>query len=87
MNAPPQGSEGDVQEAATLRWTIVGAVSAGGLFAAMSIYRSVASGGLELAHLNPIAVMTVIGATVGGLIGPMVGMARARIRERRANKP
>jgi hypothetical protein len=53
----------------------------------MSIYRSVASGGLELAHLNPIAVMTVIGATVGGLIGPMVGMARARIRERRANKP
>jgi hypothetical protein len=87
MNAPPPESEGDVQGAITLRWTIVGAISVGGFFAAGSIYRSLASGGIEVSHLNPIAVMTVIGATVGGLIGPLVGMARARIREKRANKP
>ncbi len=66
----------------TLRWTLIGAVGVGGLFAALSVYRSVASGGPAIQHLNPIAVMTVIGATVGGLIGPMVGVVVARFRNR-----
>ena len=87
MNAPPRESEENAEHAPTLRWTLIGAAVGGGLFAALSVYRSLASGGFELHHLNPIAVMTVIGATVGGLIGPMVGMARARFRERREAKP
>ena len=64
----------------TLYSTIIGMAWGGGLFAALSIYRSLASGGSVVQHLNPIAVMTVIGATVGGLIGPMIGAIRARRR-------
>jgi hypothetical protein len=42
----------------------------------------VASGGPVLQHLNPIAVLTVIGLTVGGLIGPMMGAIVTRLRNR-----
>ena len=66
----------------TLRWTIIGALWGGGVFAALSIYRSVASGGPVVQHLNPIAVLTVVGATVGGLIGPMIGTVVARRQDR-----
>ncbi len=45
----------------------------GGLFLALSLYRSFASGGPSLSHLNPIAIMTVIGVTVGALVGPLIG--------------
>ncbi len=55
------------------RWTIIGATVGGGLFLALSLYRSIASGGPSLSHLNPIGVMTVIGITVGALVGPLVG--------------
>ena len=55
------------------RWTIIGATVGGGLFLALSLYRSIASGGPSVSHLNPIGVMTVIGITVGALVGPLVG--------------
>ena len=55
------------------RWTMIGAAVGGGLFLALSVYRSIASGGPSWSHLNPIGVMTVIGATVGALVGPMMG--------------
>jgi ABC-type branched-subunit amino acid transport system permease subunit len=35
-----------------------------------------------MSHLNPIAVMTVIGFTVGALVGPLVGAIAARRRGR-----
>ena len=57
---------------------MIGAAMGGGLFLALSVYRSVASGGPSLSHLNPIGVMTVIGATVGALVGPMMGAIAAR---------
>ena len=82
MSHPSPGLQGGPPSGSTLRWTVVGAAWVGGLFAALSIYRSVASGGPALQHLNPIAIMTVIGATVGGLIGPMIGVIVARLRER-----
>ena len=60
------------------RWTMIGAAIGGGLFLSLSFYRSIASGGPSLSHLNPIAVMTVIGITVGALVGPLIGAIAAR---------
>ncbi|MCH7933177.1 MAG: hypothetical protein IIC36_04205 [Gemmatimonadetes bacterium] len=65
---------------ANVRWTTIGASAGGGLFLALSLYRSIASGGPSVSHLNPIGVMTVIGITVGALVGPMVGAIVARRR-------
>ena len=65
---------------ANVRWTIIGAAVGGGLFLALSLYRSIASGGPSVSHLNPIGVMTVIGITVGALVGPLVGAIVARRR-------
>ena len=55
------------------RWTLIGATTGGGLFLALSLYRSIAAGGPSLSHLNPMGVMTVIGVTVGALVGPLAG--------------
>ncbi len=62
----------------TGRWTLIGAAVGGGLFLVLSLYRSIASGGPSLSHLNPIGVMTVIGVTVGALVGPLIGAIAAR---------
>ena len=64
----------------TGRWTMIGATVGGGLFLALSVYRSIASGGPSVSHLNPIGVMTVIGVTVGALVGPLIGAIVARRR-------
>ena len=61
-----------------VRWTAKGAAVGGGLFLALSMYRSIASGGPSMSHLNPIGVMTVIGVTVGALVGPLIGTIFAR---------
>ena len=66
---------------ATGRWTMLGATVGGGLFLALSVYRSIASGGPSVSHLNPIGVMTVIGITVGALVGPLIGAIAARRRD------
>jgi len=65
------------------RWTMIGAAVGGGLFLALSVKRSVASGGPSMRHLNPIGGRTVIGATVGALVGPMMGAIVARRRSLR----
>ena len=62
------------------RWTVIGGVVGGSLFFALSVYRSIASGGPSWSHLNPIGVMTVIGLTVGALVGPLIGKIAARRR-------
>ena len=67
----------------SLRWTLISGAVGGGLFLALSMYRSIASGGPSWSHLNPIGVMTVIGATVGALVGPMLGAIAARRRSLR----
>ncbi|MDE0806237.1 MAG: hypothetical protein OSA24_01695 [Longimicrobiales bacterium] len=66
----------------TVRWTIKGMVAVGGTFLTIGIIKSVFfSGGPPfLQYLNPIGLMTVIGATVGGLVGPLVGKAMQNIR-------
>jgi len=65
---------------ATGRWTVIGATVGGGLFLALSVYRSIKSGGPSVSHLNPIGVMTVIGLTVGALVGPLIGAIVTRRR-------
>ncbi len=57
----------------TARWTRNGMIVGGGLFAAASVVRSLSSGGSLLDYLNPIGVMTVVGLTVGALMGPLIG--------------
>ncbi len=60
-----------------VRWTVKGAAVGGGLFFTLSMYRSIADGP-SMSHLNPIGVMTVIGFTVGALVGPLIGTIFAR---------
>ena len=62
------------------RWTVISGAVGGGLFLALSVYRSIASGGPSWSHLNPIGVMTVIGLTVGALVGPLIGAIVTRRR-------
>jgi len=78
--------ESPVVESSILRRTLIGAAVGGGLFAAVSIYRSILSPGPLLTYWEPVAVMLVIGATVGGLVGPLAGgiLLRRRLARERA---
>lgn len=62
----------------TLRRTLWGAAVGAGLFGGGAVYQSVASGGELSRFLGPTAFMMALGATVGGLAGPLVGEALAR---------
>ena len=65
----------------TVRWTVNGMLTVGGVFLVIGIIKSIYSGGPFLPFVNPIALMTVIGATVGGLVGPLVGKAIGNLRD------
>lgn len=66
----------------SLRWTIVGSLSSGGIFGAAGIYRSLSSGANPLDQWNPIGALALVGATVGMLLGPLLGGIVQRRRER-----
>lgn len=53
------------------RVTLLGAAIGGGAFVAMGLYMNMATGAPPLSNLGPMAVFAVIGATVGGLVGPL----------------
>lgn len=57
----------------TVRRTLIGALIGGGLFLLASLYQSLRAGGTPLRFAAPTAAMVVIGATVGGLLGPLLG--------------
>lgn len=65
------------------RWSLRGAGVVGGLFLAVAVVRTVLVGGGLVAHLAPTLAVTAIGATVGGLAGPLVGGGLARRRAAR----
>lgn len=65
-----------------VRRSLVGAALGGGLFGAVSVYRSWVAPGALLDYVGPVGLMVVIGATVGGLVGPLVG----EIADRRSAK-
>ena len=52
----------------------------GGLLAAAGVIRSLLSGGSLFDYVNPIGVMTVVGLTVGALVGPLIGAILERRR-------
>lgn len=60
----------------------MGAAVGGGLFLSATLYLNWRSGSGLLANPGPVALFTLIGATVGGLVGPLVGSWRRRRRER-----
>ena len=63
-----------------LRWTRNGKIVGGGLLSVAGVVRSLLSGGSLFNYLNPIGVMTVVGLTVGALVGPLVGAILERRR-------
>ncbi len=72
-------SELDPGTQSVLRWTLASALIWGAGFAAASVSGALMSGLNPLEHLGPIGVLTVIGITVGGLVGPLArGLAERR---------
>ena len=62
-----------------LRWTAGSAFAWGAAFAATSVFGALISDVNPLEHLGPIGVLSVIGFTVGGLVGPLArGLAARR---------
>ena len=72
-------SELDPGSQSVLRWTLASALIWGAAFAATSVVGALISDVNPLDHLGPIGVFTVIGITVGGLVGPLArGLAERR---------
>lgn len=65
-----------------LRWTASSALACGGLFAAGASLRALGAGVSLSEVAGPIAALSVVGATVGGLVGPLIRGASARLRGR-----
>ena len=72
-------SELDPGSQSVLRWTLASALIWGAGFAATSVSGALISQVNPLDHLGPIGVLTVVGITVGGLVGPLArGLAERR---------
>ncbi|HEX9885043.1 MAG TPA: hypothetical protein VGA70_01070 [Longimicrobiales bacterium] len=70
------------QSRGTIGWTLASAGLLGALFLGVSAIRAGASG-VPLGDVaGPILALGLIGATVGGLIGPLLGAVAARMRNR-----
>lgn len=68
----------------SFRRSLVGAAWGGGLFGAVSVYRSWVAPGTLLDYAGPVGLLVVIGATVGGLVAPLLGEIVDRRREKRS---
>ena len=69
----------DPERRSLLRWTLTSALIWGTAFAATSVFGAVISDVNPLEHLGPIGVLSVIGFTVGGLVGPLArGLTASR---------
>lgn len=51
--------------------TVAGFLAGGVLFLGLGLYMNVATGFAPTDNLGPLAVLALIGATVGGLVAPM----------------
>ena len=72
-------SELDPGSQSVLRWTLASALIWGAAFAATSVVGALISDVNPLDPLGPIGVFTVIGISVGGLVGPLArGLAERR---------
>jgi len=55
-----------------IKWTLGSAFACGMLFAGLSVSRALTAGASPFAHLGPVTAMSMIGFTVGGLVGPLL---------------
>lgn len=75
----PEGDGG----ASTVRRTLAGLAGGGLLFLALGLYLNAATGFGIAENLGPLMMLTVVGATVGGLVSPLAGRLLDRWRRRR----
>jgi hypothetical protein len=61
-----------------LRWTAGSALGLGALFAVVSALRATEAGVALGDAWEPVAALALIGATVGGLLGPLLRAVAAR---------
>ena len=69
-----------------VRRTLIGFAAGALAFGLASAYQAISSGVGVVRTLGPLGFMMVLGGTIGGLAGPLVGEAVARSRQRRAEK-
>lgn len=63
-----------------VRHTLMGFSGGAVLFLGLGVYLNRVTGFAALEHVGPLAMLVLIGATVGGLVGPLLG---SLIRQRR----
>ena len=69
-----------------VRRTLIGFLTGALAFGVASVYQAISSGVGLVPTLGPLGFMMVLGSTIGGLAGPLVGEAVARSRQRRAQR-
>jgi hypothetical protein len=72
----------DLETRGTLTWTLGTAAAFGAVFLGVAAARAAGAGTSPLDVWQPLAALGVIGATVGGLIGPLLRGAFGRLRGR-----
>lgn len=63
-----------------LRSTAIGAAVGAGAFLALGIYLNATTGMGPLTNFGPLAILAVVGATIGGLVAPLVSSRGRRDR-------
>lgn len=70
-----------------LRRSLVGFAAGALLFVGLGVYLNAQIGAAPLAHPGPVAILAVIGGTVGGLVAPLFrGRSRDDGRTRRGRE-
>lgn len=73
--------ESGATEKSPLGRTLAGFAIGGALFLALGLYLNVATGFGPADNMGPVAVLALIGATVGGLVAPMFSSLIRRWRK------
>lgn len=73
----PEGSD-----SSTVRRTLAGLAGGGVAFLALGLYLNAATGFGVVENVGPLMMLTVVGATVGGLVAPLAGRLLDRWRGR-----
>lgn len=68
-----------------LRSTLIGGGIGAAAFALLGLYLNVATGADPLSNPGPMAVLIVVGGTIGGLVGPLFGSRR--LPSERSDRP
>ena len=66
-----------------LRRSLGGALLVGGLFALLSAFQAIRSGAPFPSVIQPLLAFSVLGATIGALVGPLIGAGVAELRRRK----